>query len=43
MDDEGNDGGGLLIEYPGETVSPEWAKGEKFMKTEVLPVLSVEN
>ena len=43
MDDEGNDGGVLLIEYPGETVSPEWAKGEKFMKTEVLPVLSVEN
>ena len=43
MDDEGNDGGVLLIEYPGETVSPKWAEGKKFMKTEVLPVLSLED
>ena len=43
MDDEGNDGGVLLIEYPGETVSPKWANGEKFLKTEVLPVLSLED
>ena len=42
-DDEGNDGGVLMIEYPGETVSPKWAEGKKFMKTEVLPVLSVED
>ena len=40
MDDEGNDGGVLCIEYPGETVSPEWAEGKVFQKTEVLPVLS---
>ena len=43
MDDEGNDGGVLMIEYPGETVSPKWAEGKKFMKTEVLPVLGVED
>lgn len=43
MDDEGNDGGVLLIEYPGETVSPEWANGKVFQKTETLPVLSVED
>ena len=42
MDDEGNDGGVLMIEYPGETVSPKWAKGKKFQKTEVLPVLSLD-
>ena len=43
MDDEGNDGGVLMIEYPGETVSPKWAEGKVFQKTEVLPVLEVEN
>tara|TARA_R110002020_G_scaffold55591_6_gene154091 strand:+ start:990 stop:1301 length:312 start_codon:yes stop_codon:yes gene_type:complete len=40
MDDEGNDGGVLLIEYPGETVTHPGYPGQ-FRKTEVLPVLSV--
>ena len=42
MDDEGNDGGVLLIEYPGETVTYDHSPGE-FRKSEVLPVLSVED
>ena len=42
MDDEGNDGGVLMIEYPGETVEYKHSPGTKFLKTEVLPVLSVE-
>ena len=37
MDDEGNDGGVLLVEFPGETVEYH---GKKYLKTEVLPVLS---
>ena len=41
MDDEGNDGGVLMIEYPGETVTHKDFPGEKFMKSEVLPVLSL--
>ena len=36
MDDEGNDGGVLLVEFPGETVE---IRGEKYQKSEVLPVL----
>ena len=36
MDDEGNDGGVLHIEFPGETVE---IRGKKYLKTEVLPVL----
>ena len=40
MDDEGNDGGVLFIEYPGETME---VRGEKYLKTEVLPVLSLED
>jgi len=43
MDDEGNDGGVLLIEYPGETVEHRSFPGKKFMKTEVLPVLSMDD
>ena len=42
MDDEGNDGGVLMIEYPGETTTNKNYPGMKFQKTEVLPVLSVE-
>ena len=38
MDDEGNDGGVLLLEYPGKTVEVE---GNTYLKTEVIPVLSV--
>ena len=37
MDDEGNDGGVLLVEFPGETVE---FNGITCLKTEVLPVLS---
>ena len=37
MDDEGNYGGVLLVEFPGETVEYH---GKKYLKTEVLPVLS---
>ena len=40
MDDEGNDGGVLLIEYPGETMK---IRGQKFLKTDVLPVLGRED
>ena len=36
MDDEGNDGGVLHIEYPGETME---VNGNKYLKTEILPVL----
>tara|TARA_Y100001938_G_C8081552_1_gene429464 strand:+ start:523 stop:816 length:294 start_codon:yes stop_codon:yes gene_type:complete len=39
MDDEGNDGGALLWVNPNETVEIEAFPGEKFTKTEVLPVL----
>ena len=42
MDDEGNDGGVLLIEYPGETVEFKHTPGVKFQKTATLPVLDVE-
>ena len=38
MDDEGNDGGALLWINPKETVESEHFPGEKFTKTEVLPV-----
>ena len=43
MDDEGNDGGVLMIEYPGESVTHPDYPGKKFAKTEVLPVLSRED
>ena len=43
MDDEGNDGGVLLLIYPGETVEYEHSPGQKYTKTEVLPVLGLEN
>tara|TARA_R110002020_G_scaffold207868_2_gene413446 strand:+ start:259 stop:537 length:279 start_codon:yes stop_codon:yes gene_type:complete len=36
MDDEGNDGGVLHIEFPGETMA---INGKTYLKTEVLPVL----
>ena len=36
MDDEGNDGGVLHIEYPGETIA---INGKTYLKTEILPVL----
>ena len=39
MDDEGNDGGVLMIEYPGETTLIE---DKQYQKTEILPVLRVE-
>ena len=38
MDDEGNDGGALLWINPKETVESKAFPGEKFIKTEVLPV-----
>ena len=38
MDDEGNDGGALLWINPKETVEHPNFPGEKFTKTEVLPV-----
>ena len=38
MDDEGNDGGALLWVNPKETVTSNLFPGEKFTKTEVLPV-----
>mgnify|MGYP001362711846 FL=1 len=38
MDDEGNDGGALLWINPKETVESKAFPGEKFTKTEVLPV-----
>ena len=38
MDDEGNDGGSLLWVNPREFVSNKHYPGEKFTKTEVLPV-----
>ena len=38
MDDEGNDGGALLWINPKETVESIAFPGEKFIKTEVLPV-----
>ena len=37
-DDEGNDGGALLWVNPKETVTSKHYPGEKFTKTEVLPV-----
>ena len=43
MDDEGNDGGVLLILYPNETVTSKLFPGEKFTKSEVLPVLGLED
>ena len=39
MDDEGNDGGVLLVECTGETETHPNYPGQKFLKTEVLPVL----
>ena len=38
MDDEGNDGGALLWINPSELVESKHFPGEKFTKTEVLPV-----
>ena len=38
MDDEGNDGGALLWVNPKETVENKHFPGQKFTKTEVLPV-----
>tara|TARA_R100000656_G_C3853621_1_gene108160 strand:+ start:172 stop:501 length:330 start_codon:yes stop_codon:yes gene_type:complete len=43
MDDEGNDGGVLMIEYPGETTTSKHYPGKVFQKTDVLPVLSVDD
>ena len=43
MDDEGNDGGVLLIEYPGETTTHPSFPGEIFQKSDVLPVLGKED
>ena len=43
MDDEGNDGGVLLVEYPGETVEYKHTPGIKFPKTSTLPVLSTDD
>ena len=37
-DDEGNDGGALLWVNPKETVENKHFPGQKFTKTEVLPV-----
>tara|TARA_R110000824_G_scaffold328157_3_gene514997 strand:- start:335 stop:628 length:294 start_codon:yes stop_codon:yes gene_type:complete len=37
-DDEGNDGGALLWINPKETVENKHFPGQKFIKTEVLPV-----
>ena len=37
MDDEGNDGGVLKIEFPGETM--KGYDGGTYLKTETLPVL----
>ena len=37
MDDEGNDGGVLLVEHTGETMTSKYYPGEKFLKTQVLP------
>ena len=37
-DDEGNDGGAILWANPKETVESKHYPGEKFTKTEVLPV-----
>ena len=37
-DDEGNDGGALLWVNPKETVTSKHFPGEKFTKSEVLPV-----
>ena len=36
MDDEGNDGGVLKAEFPGQTVE---IQGQKYLKTEIMPVL----
>ena len=38
MDDEGNDGGALLWVSPKEFVTSKHYPGEKFVKTEILPV-----
>ena len=38
MDDEGNDGGALLWVNPNELVESKHFPGEKFTKSEVLPV-----
>ena len=43
MDDEGNDGGVLLVECTGETETHPNYPGQKFLKTEVLPVLSLND
>ena len=43
MDDEGNDGGVLLVETPNETVTHPSYPGKLFRKTDVLPVLGVED
>ena len=43
QDDEGNDGGVLLIEYPGETVEHEAYPGKLFAKTDTLPVLGLDD
>lgn len=42
MDDEGNDGGVLLVEYPGQTTTSKHFPGKVFQKTDTLPVLTVE-
>jgi len=36
MDDEGNDGGVLKAEFPGQTIE---VQGQKYLKTEIMPVL----
>jgi len=43
MDDEGNDGGVLLIETPNETVTNDSFPGQLFRRTDILPVLSLED
>ena len=43
QDDEGNDGGVLLVETPNETVTHPSYPGKLFRKTDVLPVLGVED
>ena len=42
MDDEGNDGGVLLVEYPGQTTTSKHFPGKVFQKTDTLPVLTVD-
>ena len=43
MDDEGNDGGVLYIEYPGEPSTNKHFPGKIFQKSDVLPVLGLED